>query len=292
MTTWASPARIEALVGEVWHGSRSKAVCHAAGRRCVMTLRRSARVLRDGVRFTLFKLQTLRSSKEKFECPVCGYLGPFMDVHPPTGVRRHAKCPYCGAFERHRLQYLVIQQVLQTRRPSAMRMLHFAPEPCFRALFRRMFEQQYTTADLAMDDVDCQADMRHLPFRDASYDFVMASAVLDYIPDDINAIREIRRILTPTGIALLPISLVSPKTVEYAEPNVYESGHVRSCGMDYFERYEAHFRAVHRLSSESFPARYQLFVYEDRTPWPSKISPLRPAMPGERHLEVVPICYA
>ena len=261
-----------------------------AGRRRVMTLRRTARVLRDGVRFTLFKLQTWRSSKDKFECPVCGYIGPFMDVHPSTGMRRHAKCPHCGALERHRLQYLAVQQVLQPRQPSAMRMLHFAPEPCLRPLFHRMFEQ-YTTADLTMDDVDCQVDMRHLPFRDASYDFVIASAVLDYIPDDSNAIREIRRILKPNGIALLPISLVSPKTIEYSEPNPYE-GHVRSCGMDYFERYERYFREVQRLSSDSFPARYQLFVYEDRTLWPNKTSPLRPAMPGEKHLEVVPICYA
>ena len=254
-------------------------------------LKRNARVLRDGVRFTLFRLQTLRSGKEKFECPICGYVGPFMDVHPPTGVRRHAKCPSCGAFERHRLQYLAIQQVLQTRQPSAMRMLHFAPEPCFRALFARRFGQ-YATADLAMDDVDCHVDMRHLPFRDASHDVVMASAVLDYIPDDGNALREIRRILKPNGIAILPISLASPKTIEYSQPNPYESGHVRSCGMDYFDRYEPYFREVHRLSSESFPGRHQLFVYEDRTVWPSKTSPLRPPMPGERHLDVVPVCYA
>jgi len=214
-----------------------------------------------------------------------------MDLHPPTGVRRHAKCPYCGAFERHRLQYLAIRDVLQSRQTSDMRMLHFAPEPCFRPLFRRMF-RAYESVDLAMNEVDCKVDMRNLPFRDASYDFVMASAVLDYIPDDSTAIREIRRVLKPNGIALLPISLASPRTIEYSGPNPYESGHVRSCGMDYFERYEPYFREVRRLSSESFPARYQLFVYEDRTLWPSKTSPLRPPMPGEKHLDVVPVCYA
>jgi hypothetical protein len=255
-----------------------------------ISLKRSARALRDGARFTLFRLQTLRSTKERFECPVCGYVGPFMDLHPPTGVRRHAKCPYCGAFERHRLQYLAIRDVLQGRQTSDMRMLHFAPEPCFRPLFRRMF-RAYEAVDPAMDEVDCRVDMRNLPFRDASYDFVMASAVLDYIPDDSTAIREVRRILKPNGIALLPISLASPRTIEYSAPNPYESGHVRSCGMDYFERYEPYFREVRRLSSELFPARYQLFVYEDRTLWPSKTSPLRPPMPGEKHLDVVPVCY-
>jgi hypothetical protein len=40
------------------------------------------------------------------------------------------------------------------------------------------------------------------------------------------------------------------------------------------------------------PAKYQLFVYEDRTLWPNKTSPLRLSMPGEKHIEVVPVCYA
>jgi len=257
----------------------------------VTRLKRKARALRAGVKFTVFRLQTFRSSKEKFECPVCGYVGPLMDVRPPTGVRRHAKCPYCGAFERHRLQYLAIRDVLQRRNTSGMRMLHFAPEPCFRPLFRRQFGQ-YETADLAMEDVDCRVDIRHLPFRDATYDFVMASAVFDYIPDDDTAIREVRRVLKPHGVAILPVSLGSTKTIEYSEPNPYESGHVRACGMDYFERYERHFREVQKVSSDSFPAKYQVFIYEDRTVWPNKACPLRPSMPGEKHIDVVPICFA
>jgi SAM-dependent methyltransferase len=246
-------------------------------RRHVARLKRHARVLRDGVNFTLFRLQTFRSGKERFECPVCGYID--------------AKCPYWGAFERHRLQYLAVKDVLQRRDPSRMRMLHFAPEPCFRALFRGRFGG-YETVDLAMEDVDCNVDMRNLPFRDASYDVVMASAVLDYIPDDDTAITEIRRVLKPGGMAILPVSLASPTTIEYSEPNPYESGHVRSCGVDYFERYERHFREVRRISSDSFPDEDQLFVYEDRTRWPNTTSPLRPSMPGEKHIDVVPICYA
>jgi hypothetical protein len=48
---------------------------------------------------------------------------------------------------------------------------------------------------------------------------VFASHVLEHIPDDGLAIREIRRILVPDGIAILPVPLVSLKTIEYAEPN-------------------------------------------------------------------------
>jgi SAM-dependent methyltransferase len=255
-----------------------------------MILKNYARILRDRVKFTLFKLQTLLSPKEKFECPVCSYAGPLMDLNPPTGQRKHAKCPKCGALERHRLQYLAIKNVLKDKDTSKMKMLHFAPEPFFRPFFAALFGE-YTTADLNMKEVDYNVDIRDLPFADAAYDFIFASIVLDYVPDDKNALREIRRVLKPNGIAILPISLVCDKTIEYAEPNPYESYHVRASGMDYFERYERYFSKVEKISSHSFPDKYQLFIYEDRTRWPNKECPLRPSMPGERHIDVVPVCY-
>jgi hypothetical protein len=42
--------------------------------------------------------------------------------------------------------------------------------------------------------------------------------------------------LTPSGIAALPVPIVSATTIEY--PKAYEFGHVRSLGDDYFEKYE------------------------------------------------------
>jgi SAM-dependent methyltransferase len=179
-----------------------------------MRLKHYARVLRSRVEFTLFKLQTFVSNKEQFECPVCGYSGPCMDVHPPTGLRKHAQCPHCGALERHRLQYLTIRNVLQGRDTSKMKMLHFAPELCFRPIFPTQFGE-YETADLNMTDVDYKVDMRELPFDDISCDFILASTVLDYIPDDKKALKEIHRVLKPNGIAMLPVSVVCEKTIEY-----------------------------------------------------------------------------
>ena len=254
----------------------------------VLRLKRYATNQGDKVKF---RLQTLLSDKEKFECPVCGYNGPFMDLSPSTGLRKHAKCPKCGALERHRLQYCAINHVLRHRDPSNMRMLHFAPDAFLRSLLPNRFGQ-YETADLDMKDVDYNVDLQNLDLPDASYDFVLASHVLDYIPDDKKAIAEIRRILRPGGVALLPVSVAGEKTIEYARPNPNEFYHVRACGMDYFERYEEVFSKVEKISSDSLPAKYQLFIYEDRTIWPNEKCPLRTPMPGERHTNVVPICYA
>jgi ubiquinone/menaquinone biosynthesis C-methylase UbiE len=170
-------------------------------------------------------------------------------------------------------------------------MLHFAPETFFREFFSKRFGE-YETADLVMKDVDHHVDLQGLPFEDQTYDFVFASHVLEHIPDDRKAISEIRRILKPNGIAVLPVPLVAEKTIEYPEPNPHEAYHVRAPGLDYFDRYDCHFSRVERFSSDSLPDKYQLFVFEDRSQWPTNECPLRPAMQGEKHIDIVPVCYA
>jgi SAM-dependent methyltransferase len=173
---------------------------------------------------------------------------------------------------------------------SNLKMLHFAPESFFRAFFSRRFGH-YETADLSMKGVDYNVDLQQLPFDDRSYDFVFASHVLEHIPDDEKAISEISRILRPDGIAILPVPIVSENTIEYTEPNPNESYHVRAPGFDYFHRYNPYFSRVEQFSSDSLPYKYQLFTYEDRSVWPSKECPLRPPMLGEKHIDIVPVCY-
>ncbi|HTV42210.1 MAG TPA: class I SAM-dependent methyltransferase [Candidatus Sulfotelmatobacter sp.] len=143
-----------------------------------------------------------------------------------------------------------------------------------------------------MKDVNHRVDIQNLPFENGTYDFVFASHVLEHIPNDRKALLEIRRILKPNGIAILPVPIVCEKTIEYSEPNPNEGYHVRAPGLDYFERYERYFDRVKIRSSDSLPEKYQTFIYEDRTQWPSRACPLRPAMPGEKHPDFVPVCHA
>jgi SAM-dependent methyltransferase len=229
-------------------------------------------------------------SREKFECPVCSYTGPFFDVADPTGLRKHALCPRCGALERHRLQFLAVNDLLKNRRTADLKMLHFAPEPFFQPFFSKQFGQ-YETADLSMTGVDHNVDLQQLPFDDCTYDFVFASHVLEHVSHDEKAISEIRRVLRPNGIAILPVPLLGEKTVEYPAPNPNEWDHVRAPGLDYFTKYDRYFSRVDKVRSDSLPAKYQLFIYEDRSKWPTKNYPSRLPTQGEKHIDVVPICY-
>ena len=237
----------------------------------------------------VFKL--LNRTKEQFQCPISHYEGPFRDMNSFAGVRRHAKCPQCGALERHRLQYLVLMELFEQMDCSQLKMLHFAPESFFRFMFAKRFGK-YETADLSMKDVDYNVDIQNLPFKDNTYDFIFASHVLEHIPDDRKALSEIRRILKPNGIAVLPVPVVCDRTIEYPEANPSEAYHVRAPGLDYFQRYESYFEKVDVRASHSLPERHQPFIYEDRSIWPTQACPLRPPMRGEKHPDFVPVCYS
>ena len=237
----------------------------------------------------LFKL--LHRGDSRFRCPVCAYEGPLVTLKAVRGARKHAECPQCGALERHRILSLVLDEVEKSSSLEGKAILHFAPEK----FFQRRFKAQtnlYTSTDLVMRNVDVRADLTALPFETASHDLVFASFILQYVQEDMRALREIHRVLRPSGIAILPVPMVAEHTIEYPEPNLLESGgHVRAPGFDYYERFKQVFGRVVLHDSSSFPEEFQTFVYEDRTHWPTPEMPLKQPMAGIRHKEIVPVCY-
>lgn len=197
--------------------------------------------------------------KDRFECPLCAYRGPFRDLLGPRGGREHAMCPRCGANERARLQCLVVKELHSRRTLGEMGILHFSPEPQLQPLLRATFGS-YRTAGIWDEAVDFPADLTRLPFADASWDCIFASHVLEHIADDEAALREIRRVLRPGGLAILPVPIGRDKTVEYAAPNPLEDGHMRAPGLDYFDRYRRHFGKVDVWTSGQFAEDFQLFI--------------------------------
>ncbi len=235
------------------------------------------------------KFQLRNAFKQRFECPLCGYRGPFADHKAETGSRKHAMCPKCWSMERHRLQKLVLDDLKKHIDFSSMRVLHMAPETFFRDYLKKICGN-YLSADLDPKGVDVQADLTALPFKDGEFDFVFASHVLEHVREDKKALAEIARVLSPSGLSFLPVPMIGEKTIEYPAPNPHETFHVRAPGFDYYERYKEFFAEVRLFSSTSFAEKYQVYVYEDRTWWPDTL-PLRPIMYGKRHLDLVPVCF-
>ena len=240
----------------------------------------------------LFKVKNkiLALFDKRFECPFCGYKGAFNGIAVSTGFRKTAQCPKCQSFERHRLQFLVAKKTFSDRDTANLSILHFAPESLLKMFFLDRFGH-YESADLNMSGVDHTVDLQQLPFKDNSYDVVYASHVLEHIPDDMRALSEIRRILRPNGMAILPVPMIVNKTVEYTAPNPNEECHVRAPGIDYYEKYRSFFSRINIFKSDEFPEKYQTYIYEDRSLWPTQDCPQRTPMQGRKHFDFVPVCY-
>lgn len=68
-------------------------------------------------------------------------------------------------------------------------------------------------------------DITSTGFRDATFDGVLMSHVLEHIKDDQQAMEEIRRVLKPGGVLLLAFPY-SHGPIEYSEPMVVQNGKV------------------------------------------------------------------
>ena len=75
-----------------------------------------------------------------------------------------------------------------------------------------------------------QGDALSLPFADGEFDRVVASEVLEHIPDDTDAIAELVRVLRPGGTMAVTVPRWLPEKVCWALSDAYhevEGGHVR-----------------------------------------------------------------
>jgi SAM-dependent methyltransferase len=75
-----------------------------------------------------------------------------------------------------------------------------------------------------------QGDALALPFADATFDHVICSEVLEHIPNDLGAMRELSRVLRPGGTMAITVPRYFPERINWALSDEYHNvpgGHVR-----------------------------------------------------------------
>ena len=134
-----------------------------------------------------------------------------------AGYGENVFCPNCFSTNRERLIRAILQNRIEV---VGKRILHFAPE-------RKIYEWLATkalvvTADLETGfykvidkNIRCE-NITSLSFNSGIFDMVIANHVLEHVPDDAAAMKEIYRVLKCGGIAVLqvPFSKTLEQTIE------------------------------------------------------------------------------
>jgi SAM-dependent methyltransferase len=177
----------------------------------------------------------------EFGCPVCGtqlrsfrpgssrYPKMMQDygyVYPLDAIETFNiaaySCYACDASDRERLYALYLDDVFTAiDRSRRYRLLEFAPSP---GLLKRLRSQpfiDYRSADLFRTLVDDRVDIQDMRgYTDGSFDIVLCSHVLEHVPDDRRAMRELHRVLHPRGFAIVMVPLIHGVDETHEDPAI------------------------------------------------------------------------
>lgn len=201
--------------------------------------RKSARAALRGVKARLYQGHNVF-------CPFCdqGYRAFLTYGDPP---RPGVLCPRCGSVERQRYLWWCMKR-LGLPKPGS-KIVHFAPEKCLEAAFKGLPQVSYVSADVLPHRAMIQADLQDIQLPSNSVDLLICSHVLEHVDDDRQAMRELARVLTPEGRALLQIPLDIGRQDTYEDFTIVtpegrreafgQDDHVRIYGMDVTQRLES-----------------------------------------------------
>ncbi|MBV6405747.1 MAG: methyltransferase domain-containing protein [Flavobacteriales bacterium] len=183
-------------------------------------------------------------------CPLCGQ-GAVAFLPSGDPPRPHALCPFCGSLERTRMMALALHQRGLPR--AGQHVLHVAPDRSLRERIRATPGITYTAGDkkepgYTYPPGTMDLDVTALPFPADRFDLVICSHVLEHVPDDRTAMRELFRVLRPGGLAILLVPMSARPTTD-EDPAVTDPqerrrrfgqhDHVRLYGRDYPDRLRA-----------------------------------------------------
>ena len=139
--------------------------------------------------------------------------------------KRRALCPVCFSSDRSRMVYLYLRDYLKL--PDSRKkwsVLHIAPEEDLYTAIRSMLKDncgKYVCGDKFEEkhfypDYIQYMDITNIVQDDSTFDLIICIHVLEHVPNDDVALKELFRVLKPGGIAILqvPISKTLEKTFE------------------------------------------------------------------------------
>ena len=243
------------------------------------TVRKRGKVLKRAIKLP-------RYLGTEYRCPICGTglrafrpmwksywrdVEVYQPIHPAESMEtlnlEAFTCPCCDAFDRERLIAIFLETAFAGfDRNRTYHLLEFAPGDALQKKLKSYPFIAYRSADLSRNAVDERVDMTDMAGQaDGSLDIVLCSHILEHIPDDRKAMREMRRVLKRDGFAIVLVPLVVGVDETHEDPGIDTSelrwkyfgmgDHVRQYGKrDFIQRLETAGLKVEQLGIEHFGA--------------------------------------
>lgn len=161
----------------------------------------------------------------------------------------NGKCPKCNSLPRTRLIPFSLRHFNLIK--SDLKILHIAPNLNEYNYIKSTFKNIHLYDRLNIREVphiNLVQDITKTDIHNDTYDLVIVWHVLEHIVEDRKAASELYRILKPKGNLLMSVPIYpTGNLTTYEDPAIkhedYEKvhghdDHCRSCGMDYYNRFE------------------------------------------------------
>ena len=246
--------------------------------------------VKTGVKAMKTRVEILLHKGDVYNCPLCGFhskdlapIGfdiPVLKEKQVIGAgKRNGGCYKCNSSDRERLVYIYLKQKLSIFNEGRFKkILHLAPE---RNISKKLFDfgfDDYVCGDLFTEGYSYpeyvkNMNVLNIPYEGDHFDLIICNHILEHIPNDVDAMKELYRVLKHGGKAILqvPISKNSDETFEdlsIQEPREREIvfgqfDHVRIYGQDYPKRLSSVGFRVERVNISKEYNKYGFAEDED-----------------------------
>jgi predicted SAM-dependent methyltransferase len=143
----------------------------------------------------LRKIMALAYRGKAHQCPICSYkLSRFIQLENGDQL-----CPRCGSLGRSRRLYALLKGHV-----GISKVLHFSPPKSLKLQLEKWEHFDYVSSDYENEfEAELQLDITNINLPSESIDLIICYHVLEHIPNDMQAMRELYRILKAGGTAYI-----------------------------------------------------------------------------------------
>jgi len=179
------------------------------------------------LRLKLFLTNIYDSKRYQTPCNICGGNKFFRGPNSRLSItNQYPWCLNCLSLERHRGLRLLWEKLPKGFLKSK-NALQFSEEPT-------VDSEWFNKHLISVYGGNNSLDVQNIDYKDEVFDIVICNQVIEHVPDDKKAIKELLRVTKKDGFVQMsvPYPMQLAKTIDWGYPKESDHGHYRNYGKD------------------------------------------------------------